>query len=117
MLFFWGYLSALQHDGERDSRYPNDFANNSNGKLDDVNDGDEDDIEDDEPELMPTKGGTRREGGSDVKPKTEAVASKTSQPAHKNSAPMPDVSVILFSKFHENNMTLWGRWILRPIDL
>ena len=76
---------VAQHDGEKDSRTPNDFTNNPNAKLDE---GDDDDADADELEPVlarGTAGGIKKGGGGggDAKPKIES-GSKVKPSTNKN---------------------------------
>jgi transcription factor RLM1 len=111
LFFSYRFISlsvSLQFDGERDTRVPHDFSNNS--KLDD---GDEDDIEEDEPEPIVVRGsaGSKR-GGGDTKP--GAGGAKAKLPANK---PVHDVRplLIISTKSSYTEYTRNRRWTLSPI--
>ncbi|KAH7881955.1 hypothetical protein F5I97DRAFT_1939681 [Phlebopus sp. FC_14] len=46
----------IRYDGEKDTRAPHDFANNTNTKLEDNADGDDDEVDDDDPDAIPSRG-------------------------------------------------------------
>ena len=107
--------SSFQFDGERDTRVPHDFSNNS--KLDDGLDGDDDDGEEEEPEPIVVRGsaGSKR-GGGDTKPTAAAGGSaKTKHPMNK--VPIHDVRVAYLSSTPKDLITdvYTHRWTPSPI--
>jgi len=66
-------FSPQQHDGEKDTRGPQDFAGNTNTKTDDVVDGDDDDQDDDDDAQSKRRVGETKlkRGGSDLAMSTD----------------------------------------------
>ncbi|KAF9232447.1 hypothetical protein BU15DRAFT_90642 [Melanogaster broomeanus] len=62
----------VRYDGEKDTRTPHDFANNSNAKLDDGGDGDDDDADDDDPDSVPARPGAKKRTEPKLKPEYAA---------------------------------------------
>ncbi|KAF9445246.1 hypothetical protein P691DRAFT_795734 [Macrolepiota fuliginosa MF-IS2] len=56
----------LRHDGEKDTRGPQDFAGNANNKIDDTGDGDDDDPDDDDDGPSRRRGDSKLKRGSDL---------------------------------------------------
>jgi hypothetical protein len=79
-----------QHDGEKDTRGPSDFSGNTNAKLDDLVDGDEED-QDDEDDL-PSRSVRKR--GPDGKLKPDMVNTvrgfTAPDPGNPHIYPLPD---------------------------
>ncbi|KAF8878376.1 hypothetical protein CPB84DRAFT_1688348 [Gymnopilus junonius] len=77
----------MRHDGEKDTRGPQDFSNASASKLDDIGDGDDDDGDDDDD--LPARNKRRHDGK--LKPPPDMVTSNVRRRA------FPSFRCLIFS--------------------
>jgi hypothetical protein len=85
-------LIALQYDGEKDTRTPNDFANHPSVKHEDAVEGDDDEAEDEEPEPVIVKSNGIVKRGRDTGETGEPSVKLRQSTISSNGLPMQNVS-------------------------